>query len=100
MTWYIYEGEDLMRDRKIAFPFHRHVEANACPDGLVFSTELKESSEAKPPVYPKSNLVKANCSVKSDLRDVPKTEFKKKCTPDGRKYWEVSNTTFAIYSNY
>ena len=53
MTWYIQMDDDLLRERKIEFPFYRSWDHPPSGDELVFEDTLMESSAAIAPIYPK-----------------------------------------------
>lgn len=89
MTWYILQGEDLVRDQKIEFPFYRSLPENFSDSELKFKSELTQCDAIRPAPYPKPGLTKVNCILESDLRSVPRTMFKKMIAKDGRPYYDV-----------
>ena len=54
MTWYIEKGDDLLRSRKIEFPFYIAWDHEPTDADLHIESELQESSLDRAPVYPKS----------------------------------------------
>jgi hypothetical protein len=52
----ISQGDDLQRDKKIAFSFYRKLDTDYRPEDLLFIDTLLHSDAAKPPKYPKNGL--------------------------------------------
>jgi hypothetical protein len=73
----------------MTFPFYRKFPADFGDDDLVFEDELLESISTKPPKYPRKGHTRTNCILKTDLRPVNRSEFKKKTTSTGTSYVEV-----------
>jgi len=90
MTWYINKGDDLLRSRKIAFPFFISFNANPTYDELQIKSELLECAPDKALIHPKEGVVTKNCTLTTDLSKVPKDLFKKKKrSSDGEEYWQL-----------
>jgi len=53
MTWYIEKGDDLLRARKIEFPFYEAFEPNPSNAELQITSYLMECSLDKAPDHPK-----------------------------------------------
>jgi hypothetical protein len=53
MTWYIKKGDDLLRARKIEFPFYRAFEPNPSNAELQITSSLLECSLDNAPDHPK-----------------------------------------------
>lgn len=53
MTWYIQEGDDLLRTRKIEFPFYWSLEPNPSLRELQIEISLLECALEQAPEYPK-----------------------------------------------
>jgi hypothetical protein len=90
MRWFIHQGEDLQRDQTVAHTFHAVLPQNYDQSDLIFTVELAQCENIKPAPYPKDGVTKANCSVKADLRNVPKSHFKEKTAIDGQTYYEIT----------
>lgn len=88
MTWYIHKGDDLLRSRKIEFPFYRTFDPNPSYDQLQIEASLKECGSDKAPDYP-NGVVTQNCTMKTDLSMISPDLFKKKTGPDGKEYWQL-----------
>ena len=56
------QGEDLQRQKKIEFPFRRKLGADFSIDDLIFKDKLLESTNLKPPKYPKIGTIVPSCS--------------------------------------
>jgi hypothetical protein len=89
MTWYIYIGEDLKRDQEVKFPFYRTLEINHSPSDLIFTDKLIESKSKSPPTHPTEGETKTNCTLKSDLTTVDKSNFVKRTGVDGKQYYDI-----------
>jgi hypothetical protein len=89
MTWYIYMGEDLKRDRTIRFSFFRNLNLHYRKKDLIFKDELFYSEAQPAPVYPGPD-VKLICTLTSDLSGVGKARFSKQTGIDGNTYYKVS----------
>ena len=89
MVWYINIGDDLLRSRKIAWPFKVIFEGPLEDRKLVHKTELLECSAATQPVHPKKGIVTTNCTLEADLTSVPKHLFKRKMKSDGAEGYEL-----------
>jgi hypothetical protein len=89
MSWFIYQGEDLQRDQKIVHTYYRSLPQNYNESNLIFTDELDQCETIKPPLYPKAGVIRTNCSVKADLRTVPKYHFIEKTAIDGRNYYDI-----------
>lgn len=89
MTWYIYQGEDLKRDQKVVFPFYQSIRENYEPDDLVFYSTLIQCEAIRPVKYPTEGVTKKNCSLKADLRSVPRDHFRRQISFDGKPYYDI-----------
>lgn len=89
MTWYIYRGEDLKRSQTMKFPFYRTLPETYTPTDLIFTDELIQSENKIPPTHPSSTATKTNCILTADLRNVDKTQLRKRLGLDGQSYWDV-----------
>lgn len=97
MTWYIEKGDDLVRARKIEFPFFRSFSPDPSAEDLIITETLHECALDIKPLHPRSgksstqvehvdfladtvniDVVTKNCTLKTDLSVVPKSHFKKK----------------------
>ncbi|KAL9114872.1 MAG: hypothetical protein Q9227_001115 [Pyrenula ochraceoflavens] len=56
MTWYIQKGDDLIRSRKIEFPFYIAFDHKPTDSDLNIENNLMESSSDRAPVHPKSGI--------------------------------------------
>jgi hypothetical protein len=90
MTWFIYQGEDLERDQTIIHSFYRSIPQNYSESDLIFTDELVQCETIRPAPYPKDGVTKVNCSMKADLRHIPKSHFKEKTAVDGQIYYDIS----------
>lgn len=88
MTWYIRKGEDLKRDQRVRFPFHRHVRQDCSPEALIFSDRLLYSETGTAPDYPEKS-VKKLCQLRSDLGHVNKSTLMQVNGLDGNMYLRV-----------
>lgn len=69
MTWYIEKGEDLLRSRKIEFPFYRTFDSSTPPfNELQVEEELMECLLDNAPVHPSAGMY-TNTSDHEDLRE-------------------------------
>ncbi len=57
MTWYIEMGDDLLRSRKIEFPFYRAWDHQPSGSDLHFEDKLQESSLLEAPTYPRDGKI-------------------------------------------
>ena len=57
MTWYIEKGDDLVRARKIEFPFYRIFPPYPSNDMLQVTEELLESSLDVKPAHPRKGKI-------------------------------------------
>jgi hypothetical protein len=89
MTWYIFRGEDLMREQSIKFPFFRTLPGSYADDSLIFEDELVQSEAKVPPVHPGPGLTSINCTLTADLRNVDRSQFAQVTGSDGEKYVKV-----------
>jgi len=89
MTWYIKKGDDLLRSRKITFPFYQKFKPNPSKSELLVESELLECSIDREPVHPKDGVTSRNCNLKADLSSVPKEVFKRKKLGATGEYWEL-----------
>lgn len=82
-----------MRARPIEFDFFREYDENPSHDDLQATSELLECESAKAPLHPRDDLMKTNCTLKTDLSVVPKEFFEKKSRSDAHgnriKWWEL-----------
>lgn len=102
------QGDDLLRSRKIAFPFYQTFKPDPSDSELLVENELIECSIDKEPTHPKpgtyilstlgvsepgltfAGVTTKNCRLKSDLSSIPKELFKRmKQEPYGGEYWEL-----------
>lgn len=88
MLWYIRKGEDLKRDQRVKFGFHRYVRQDCSPDALIVIGKLLYSETETAPTYP-GNSVKTLCKFRCDLRHVNKSTFKQGRGVDGNMYFKV-----------
>jgi hypothetical protein len=89
MSWFIYMNDDLVRDKKIKLPFYRKW-AGTNPTGatLEFEDQLYECQSVLAPEHPED--VKINCTLKSDLNQVPRSCFVKRTrASDQADYVEI-----------
>ncbi|TVY51093.1 Heat shock 70 kDa protein 12B [Lachnellula cervina] len=89
MTWYIYRGEDLMREQSITFPFYRTLADGFTNDQLIFKDELIQSESKTAPKHPSPTTTKTNCFLTADLSKVDRSHFKKRVGADGIDYVDV-----------
>jgi len=89
MDWFIHQGEDLQRDQTIVHTFYKSLSQGYNESDLIFTHKLVECETTKPARYPKAGVTKINCSMKADLRNIPKYHFKEKKAIDGRTYYDV-----------
>jgi len=89
MTWFIYQGEDLQRDQTIVHSFYKRIPQNHNESDLIVTRELVQCETTKPAPYPKAGLTKVNCSMKSDMRNIPKSHFKEKTGINGETYYDI-----------
>ncbi len=89
MTWYIYQGEDLKRDQRVVFPFYQSVEEDYGPDDLIFDDSLIHSEAIRAVKNPTEGVTKGNCSLKADLRKIPRKHFLRRTAPDRRPYYDI-----------
>ncbi|KAF2113917.1 hypothetical protein BDV96DRAFT_688202 [Lophiotrema nucula] len=88
--WYINVDDDLELDQVVRFPYYRTLLDGFTDDELIFVDELFECRDKTAPRHrSKSETVKRNCSVRSDLRGVDRTKFRRKNALDGNAYYEV-----------
>lgn len=88
MTWYIHLGEDLKRDQKLRFPFFRTLEGSITDIALIFRDELLQCESTVAPIHP-GQAVKPNCVLRSDLRNVDRSNFKQRTSRSGMPCWDV-----------
>lgn len=99
MSWYIYQNEDLERDKRIAFPFYRTLSAGYTTSDLIFKDELLSSEELLPPAYPHKGTTNTYCTVCSDLTSYDKSVFEERRGADGNTYYNVNyNLTLTTVS--
>ena len=89
MTWYINQGDDLLREQTIRFPFFRTLSENYTDDQLIFKDELTQSDAKIAPIHASPTTTKLNCILTADLRSVDRAEFKKRKGVDGLMYYDV-----------
>lgn len=89
MTWFIYRGEDLLREQNVKFPFYRTLKDGYSDNDLIFEDELIQSEAKVPPIHPGPGLTAINCRLTADLRNVDRTQFIKKNGVDGQKYVDI-----------
>lgn len=89
MTWYIEKGEDLQRDQKIRFPFHRRLAPDHTPDDLIFTQALHTDESTRAHKYPDESFVKQNCTLSADLRSIDESLLRNRVGVDGKPYVEV-----------
>jgi hypothetical protein len=89
MTWYIFKNEDLKRDQKIKFNFYRSLKENYADNQLIFHDALIIDDNIRPATYPKAGVTKTNCILKADLRNVDRSQFKKRLGVNGIWYVDV-----------
>ncbi|KAK4182907.1 hypothetical protein QBC35DRAFT_419950 [Podospora australis] len=90
MTWYIKIGDDIQRDQRIKFPFYRSIDVNHHPDDLIFQSILYECVEKHAPLHEFGQPVHQNCTLVSDLRNIPRNLFNMKRGVDGELYYDVN----------
>ena len=109
------QDDDILRSRKIEFPFYRKFNKNAPPEDFIVKEVLLESPATRAPLHPtkgtasisppllspslleskrisKSSplgVVTQNCTLTADLNKVPKDQFKKKRKTTGEEYLEL-----------
>jgi hypothetical protein len=86
MTWFIYRGEDLLREQSVKFPFFRTLPEDYEDRQLIFEDELIRGEAKVPPVHPGLGLTATNCKLTADLRNVDRSQFPKKTGADGLQY--------------
>jgi hypothetical protein len=86
MTWFIYRGEDLLREQSVKFPFFRTLPDDYGDRQLIFEDQLIQSEAKAPPVHPGHGLTAINCKLTADLRNVDRSQFIKKTGADGLQY--------------
>jgi hypothetical protein len=91
MTWYINIGDDLRRDQTIKFPFYRSIPENYKPSDLIFDDQLYECADPAAPRHrSKGQKIGLNCSLKTNLQDVPRSKFERKIDTSGNAYYDVN----------
>jgi hypothetical protein len=80
------QGDDLERDKRVEFKFYRKLPQEFGPSDLIFEDELLECSEVEALKYPEDGKIKVNCRLRSDLTNVPRSEFENKISIDGIAY--------------
>ncbi|KAH0566440.1 hypothetical protein GP486_000152 [Trichoglossum hirsutum] len=96
MTWFIIRGDDILRDKRIEFPFYRRLAVDYKPEDLIFVDELLESDVREPFKYPSDGVTILNCKLTADLRKVPRTEFREKVSVDGTPYISINYKLFVV----
>lgn len=89
MTWYINQGDDLVRGHKELHSYYRILDEHYKPEDLVFESELLESTAANAPVHPKDGLTKVNVTLKVDLRSIDTSLIKKRKGANGKMYCDL-----------
>ena len=78
MTWYIHQGDDLMRARPIEFDFFYEYAENPAHEQLQHEIVLMECESVQAPRHPRGDIMRKNCVLKTDLSQVPKKYFDKR----------------------
>ena len=86
MTWFIRQGEDLKRDQRVFFPFHRTLDEGFDDSSLIFESDLMHCETLIAPKWPIQGVTKRNCTLTADLRFVDRRLFKKVSLWDGTGY--------------
>lgn len=89
MTWFIYMGEDLLREQTIRYPFLRTLHEGFSDARLIFEDQLIQSENLMAPVHPAPGSTQVNCTLTADLRGVDRGNFIKKIGADGDTYYDV-----------
>jgi hypothetical protein len=89
MSWYINIGDDLKRGKRIKFPFFRSLEEDFEENELIFSSNLIQCETKSPPIHPLYGTTKTNCVVTADLREVDRSQFRRRIGADGNIYFDV-----------
>jgi len=90
-TWYINIGDELLRDHTIRFPFVRSIDKDYKLDDLIFEDDLYESKDRiAPRHFSKGDSIKENCTVKSDLRGIPRDRFQQRVDKKGKEYYDIN----------
>ena len=82
MTWYIHQGDDLMRARPIEFDFFKEYSENPSHSELQEEHVLLECDNAQAPRYPREGHLSPNCTLRTDLSVIPKDFFEKRVRRD------------------
>lgn len=89
MTWYIHQGDDLLREQTIRFPFYRTLPEGFTDKQLIFEDKLIQSESRTAPVHPSPATTKTNCVLTANLTSVDRAEFKKRIGADGLTYYDI-----------
>jgi hypothetical protein len=91
MTWYISKGEDITRDQKIKFPFHRDLSIDHTPAELIFEDALIECYDPEAPLHrSKGRKIGVNCTLTANLQSVRPDKFQTLNDPEGNPYIRVN----------
>lgn len=88
MTWYIHQGDDLMRVPPIEFDFYTELPVNASHDLLQVQSVLQECELAQAPRHAREGIVKPNCTLKTDLSVIATDHFFKNANADN-EWWDL-----------
>ena len=93
MTWYIHQGDDLMRARPIEFHFFKEYAERPSHGELQDESVLLECESAEAPRHPREGLTKPNCTLKTDLSVIPEEFYEKRWRQESNgnvvKWWEL-----------
>lgn len=92
MTWYIYKGEDLEREKRIEFPFYRRLADNFSDSELKFVDNLNISDRESAPAYPGDGFTEPYCSFECDLTRCDRSVLKALTGVDGEIYHDINYT--------
>ncbi|GAB0134427.1 hypothetical protein EsDP_00002801 [Epichloe bromicola] len=91
MEWFIHTGDDIHRDQVFKNAVFRDLDYDYGPEDLLFTDELYQCEDSDAPVHQsKSDTVKVNCTLHSDLRTVSRSHFRKRKDHLGKQYYRVS----------
>jgi hypothetical protein len=93
VTWYIHNGDDLVRDRPIEFDFFSTFSEDPSPEVLQsIYLILFECAHPVAPRHP-GPFLKENCTLRPDLSTVPKEYFERKSRTNEQgekiKWWTL-----------
>ncbi|KAG5953321.1 hypothetical protein E4U53_006055 [Claviceps sorghi] len=74
MAWYIFKGNDILRDQRIKIRMCHEVDD--IHEARKHTIKLWECEDETAPTHPsKAKTLRSNCNVTADLRNVPKDKF-------------------------